>query len=378
MGDVVQKRAVFYLSGYDLRGPRYYHNLYVKEAAEQSLLKDYEIEVSSRKKVAPMTYKWDIDFRRQGRSTQTRYHYLDYSSLIKKSWPRSTFAILKDVVQSYSTLFGKGMLQRLYPIHWPMYVVSILPLVALLFNVLVSILGGLWAYNLILEFLGGFASILGVLVSMGIMYLGTFLDKKVNHYWMIRAVSFVALMRYVDAPDSEEVLQTFSDRIQETLEKEEFDEVLIVCHSIGSVIGVDVASRLVESIDHPKTELITLGGCVTCVLMNPKASDFRDKTRKVMAQTKVRWTDAGAWADGACMCGVHPQQVLPEAISHQPHMARVKFHKDFSPASYRKLKKDRLRLHFQYILSNEGNDRFDYFAMTAGDQYFQPETYLYL
>ena len=194
---------------------------------------------------------------------------------------------------------------------------------------------------------------------------------------MIRAISFVALMRYLDAEESDKILESFSEKIRKASNSEEFDEVLVVCHSIGSVIGVDVLSRIVERVKHPKVELITLGGCVSSLLLNPKATDFREKIQKVMNQERVRWTDAGAWADGACMCGVHPNKVLKGSPSLQPHVSRVKFHKDFSTTTYKTLKKDLLKLHFQYILSNEGLDRYDYFAMTAGDQYFQPETYLY-
>ena len=77
MDNKVKKRAVFYISGYDLRGARYYHNLYTKEASKQSEIKDYSIKTSSRKKVTPVEYKWDVEFTKGKDVTSTEYHYLD-------------------------------------------------------------------------------------------------------------------------------------------------------------------------------------------------------------------------------------------------------------------------------------------------------------
>ena len=152
MGEGVKKRAVFYISGYDLRGARYYHNLYVNESLKQSKVKGYRLKTSPRKKIDSLTYKWSLEFSKGGSSTLTDYHYLDYSELIKKSWPRTTTEILADVIRSYKSLFKTGMLQR--SIHWPMYVTAMLPLVILIINLVGAFVVGALLFQLCPEILG--------------------------------------------------------------------------------------------------------------------------------------------------------------------------------------------------------------------------------
>ena len=40
----------------------------------------------------------------------------------------------------------------------------------------------------------------------------------------------------------------------------------------------------------------------------------------------------------------------------------------FSPAAYRRMKRDFYRLHFQYLMASELTGDYDYFLITAGDK----------
>ena len=81
----IKNREVFYLSGYDPRGARYYHGLYKKESAKQAKVDDVKIVVSSGKRSS-----------KHQQSTQNNYHFLEWDDIIRKRWNSTLLSLFLD------------------------------------------------------------------------------------------------------------------------------------------------------------------------------------------------------------------------------------------------------------------------------------------
>ena len=54
------KRKIFYLSGFDPRGARFYYQLYAEQAAAFGAMHGREIEVGKRRRLPPHSVAWDV------------------------------------------------------------------------------------------------------------------------------------------------------------------------------------------------------------------------------------------------------------------------------------------------------------------------------
>jgi hypothetical protein len=50
----------------------------------------------------------------------------------------------------------------------------------------------------------------------------------------------------------------------------------------------------------------------------------------------------------------------------RPKLLSPKFAEMFEPAAYAELRRDKFRMHFQYLMASPRPVRFEYFAITAG------------
>jgi hypothetical protein len=85
---VVRRRAVFYVAGYDPRGPLWYHGIYRREGARQAELSGMRFAVSRREKTSSDVVTWKVEAETGGVETATDYHFLRWDDVVRQYWPR--------------------------------------------------------------------------------------------------------------------------------------------------------------------------------------------------------------------------------------------------------------------------------------------------
>ena len=58
--EYVKRRKVFFMSGFDPKGPSFYYQMFVENAAKQAALSGMTIDVSKRKRSGKFISKWHI------------------------------------------------------------------------------------------------------------------------------------------------------------------------------------------------------------------------------------------------------------------------------------------------------------------------------
>lgn len=83
----VKQRHVFYLSGFDPKGPAHYHRLYADEAAKAAALGGYTVQVGKRRKLSEHAAGWSVEYRGPGTAdsgpVHTEFEFLRWDDIVR-------------------------------------------------------------------------------------------------------------------------------------------------------------------------------------------------------------------------------------------------------------------------------------------------------
>ena len=182
---------------------------------------------------------------------------------------------------------------------------------------------------------------------------------------------------YGKLPELDARIRGFAVHIAEKIRSSDAEEVLLVGHSVGTILTVPLVAELLRlqpdlGTRGPAFGLISLGNCLPLVSLLPGSTQLREDLKTVATAPGVRWVDFSARRDGASVTQVDPLEVSgisrPAGIPVRPQQFPVRIVKMFAPADYAVIKKDIFRIHFQYIMAGDLLTDYDFFAITAGPQ----------
>jgi hypothetical protein len=199
------------------------------------------------------------------------------------------------------------------------------------------------------------------------------LERRINTMWLVRIYDFAILWAKGRLPQLQRRMDTFAGRIQEKLRDPDVDEVLLVGFSVGTMLAVSVAARVQRgstACDLARFNLLTLGHCIPLLGLIPEARAFRDELRRLGGEPEVRWNDYSSPTDWGSFALVEPISfcVDPSIAINPPRMASPRFHTMFGAERYALLRRDKRRMHLQYLMAGEQPSQYDYFSLTAGPQ----------
>lgn len=375
---LVKSRKAFYISGFDPRGEKYYHRVYRKESQKQSLVSGDAITVGPCEEITPQVAKWEVECSSDSHTTQTSYEFLIWKDIILQHWPKAGFKMSKETLVTYYRFLVQGVLFNTLKDSWPYLITAIYPLCYLLIILVGAILSGYVGFKSISTMfpeqvtLGFFASF-GIAVH--IVQQGWKYEGKFKITWVLRAAAFLDKLSRQATPEMDERIELFAARIVNALKDPQYDEILVIGHSSGAIIAVSTIARVIrqcrlEALDYARLSLLTLGQAIPFV--SYQADSYLRKDLQDIAQSSLNWLDITAPPDGASYALVDIYQLLkidcdPNA-SGKPKVLSARFFKMLDHAEYRSLKKDRFKLHFQYLMAGTQKIDYDYFQITSGDK----------
>ena len=366
----VTKRLVFYFSGFDPRGPSHYHTLYGEQAKLHAPLNGLNLEVGKRRRSGKLANAWTITSN--GGETVTDYEFLRWDDIIRNRWPKNEWQLLKSAVPTYWVFFKANLVGQLLKIAWPSALTVSYPIIAFLGLLLLGLMLAA-AAAAAFPWWVGIPLAAGVLV--GTILLGRWLDDRFRSFWLLRVYGAMQPWAYGKIPELDERIREFAKDIVEKIRVSEADEVLVVGHSVGSILTVPLVAEILKLEPELGTKqqifgLVSLGNCLPLVSLLPGSKQLRDDLKTVALAPGVRWLDFSARRDGASVTMVDPLKISgisrPKNCPVRPQQFPVRIVKMFPPDVYAVIKKDIFRIHFQYIMAGELLTDYDFFAITAG------------
>lgn len=377
----VSHRHVMYVAGFDPQTARNYHARYRAQAARQALAGGAAIEVGPRQTDADGYAFWILTTQENGRTVHTRYTFMDWSDIVRSHWSTRLWQVWWQGLWADFVNLRNGALRRMLHSAWPPMLAAYSPLIALLFLFAgIALLGGVgWAARDAVTSTTRTGCLLaGISLALAITWRG--LVRYAGVAWLLRSFHFNVLMARGAVPELDRRVAAHATKVRQGLAGLPTDsgsELLVVGHSSGAILAV---SMLAEALRQdpglgghgPRVSLLTLGQCIPILGCFPQAQAFRADLAVVGQSEALDWIDFSAPPDASCFalsdplraCGVD----VPSRPPDRPKLLSPQFAQMFEPGVYRRLRRDRLQLHFQYLNASEIAGNYDYFRITAGDQ----------
>jgi hypothetical protein len=359
----VFKRKIFYVGGFDPRGVRHYHSMYHEAAARWSERTGKPLAVSSRRNLSPTRTDWTVD--NPAEAAETSYSFLRWEDLVRRAWIKNPVALGLRAARTYGGLIGRfdtkmarrvpsGPIKTLF--YPPVFSVA-LPLLLGLIPFLLALIWLPWWAALVI------GAVLGIAAATPIL-------KKLHTPWLLRFFTFNAETGGGEAdPVMAERLDTFATDILAELDGD-WDEVLLVTHSNGSILAVPLMERLLAARGNAMPAnfaLITFGQSIPLILCRGDAGRFKQQLAHV-GQGAFRWFDIGSPPDGAGFHGVNPMALIGAETRPTLIHLNPRFYKFYNPDTYHSGLANKYEIHFDYLRVGDRVSPLDYPSITASAQ----------
>lgn len=354
------KRKIFYLSGFDPRGARFYQQLYSEQAAVFAATAGTRIDVGERRREPPHSAAWTV--RDAKADTEVDYVFLGWDDVVRAHWVKNPLGLLVRSIKAYwnFTRLVDWSIVNQFPwgvkiaFYYPGISTILLPILFgfLLAVPLVALLGWTW---------GSAASIVaGIAIGMWVV-------RRIQGFWLLRFIIFNDTLASDRLPaDVDQRMAAFADMIHASF-AEDWDEILFVTHSNGSILAVPIMARLIDACGGAlpdRFSLVTLGSSIPLIGARRDSKRFRGLLEKVGAG-RFRWLDVNSITDGACIAGIDP------CIGGPPRLAELfqtspRWFKYCDPATYEARRRNKYETHFDYLRSFERLSPLDYVAISSG------------
>ncbi len=373
---------MFYVSGFDPKGAGHYHALYKREAAKQSRINGWQFDVGDRQRLAGGNSFWSIQARQGDEDPViTHYEFMRWDDVVRENWPMRTRTLWWDVLNTTVFNLRHGSLWQMFKQSWPPAVALFAPFALVLMLMvgapaLAIVLGALAVSALQWPEWAGVAG--GGLSWVSILLLGRRLESRYSMYWLTRSYAFTARQAMGQTPELEARLDEQAQRLVERISEFRDDEILLLAHSSGAIMAVCILARAVNLLKVQKTmgapvkaklSFLSLGQCIPLLARLPQAQQFRAELTQVGQTDWIDWIDFSAPSDGCCFALSDPLALTPGRPYKAPKLLSPKFADMFEPNRYRALRKDKYRMHFQYLMACDRVVAYDFFLITAGDQF---------
>ena len=358
------KRKIFYIGGFDPRGVRYYHALYREAAERWSERTGVALAVSNRQAVSPTRTDWSVE--NAGDGTRTSYSFLRWEDLVRRAWIGSPVTLGLRAARTYGGLIGNFdvAMARSVP-SGPIKTLFYPPV----FSVLLPLLIGLVPFLVALAWLPWWAA-LAIGAVLGIAGAAPLL-RKLHTPWLLRFFTFNAETGGgASDPLMAARLDAFADTILAELGgagADEWDEVLLVTHSNGSILAVPLMERILAARGGAMPAnfaLVTFGQSIPLILCRGDAKGFKERLRAV-GRGDFRWFDIGSPPDGAGFHGVNPMALI--GAETRPALVHLnpRFYRFYDPANYHSGLANKYEIHFDYLRVGDRVSPLDYPSLTA-------------
>ena len=367
----VARRAVFLVGGYERNDSAGFFRRIGREMARFSacwgVVARMEEPVPSPGGIAATAR---IHYRGGDGTCTSDLTFLSFDDLVKRDGSRPFVVRLWVYLISFLDYVVTGTMFRFFQTNWRFALYFLYPAVALL----AFVGAGYGVYRLIA--LAGFpgsgilAGLLGLLTSYAV---GRNIGRRYFVFHLMDLWSFSREHLRGRRPDMDLRLEAWARLIESRLKEDSFDEVLLVGHSTGGALILDVAhllaGRLTGEGRAVNVTLLTVGSTSLKVCLHPAARRARLRLEGLSLHAGLRWTEFQALTDIINFYKCDPFRLA--GLKHQrgddfPRMFQVRFRDMLVAESYKRVKRNFFRVHYQFISANSRRYFYDFFLICCG------------
>jgi hypothetical protein len=149
------------------------------------------------------------------------------------------------------------------------------------------------------------------------------------------------------------------------------DEILVLGHSLGAVLAVDLLDRALKlepALGRNKIPVtfLSVGSSILKVGLHPKAIRFRTAMERVARSPAIFWGDYQALIDPLNFYKSRPMAEMGLSTENEATVRIVKLSRMLDHEIYQRIRFHFFRLHCQFVSGNDRRTSYDYFMLTCG------------
>jgi hypothetical protein len=365
-------KRVYFLCGFDTRGVRFYHRLFREEARKSAKLNGLNISTTKPTMINGVTSRWFVNAQDSKTSTSIDYRFLIWDDVVHRLWINHIIQLICTFIPTFYQYFIDGTHKKIrragngayllimYPFWFILGTVSVSVALALSVYLLSQLFGASMSLSIALSLLATFFSIKEMLA----------LGERKGAWFMMQ--NYIFYTRWGRAPITalENRLDVFAQQIIEDYLANPNQDILFVTHCSGGTLAMPIMQRLLKQAPaglHARLKLLTLGQCIPFLTYNPNAQHYRDTVHAVAKAQSTIWIDIGARIDPFSFDEINPTYVEGLQKPHEGFLQQfiIRPIEMYDNESFLKLKKQKLRLHFQYLMASDIPVEYDYFKIVT-------------
>ncbi len=374
---MIRRRHVIYVQGYDPRGHAEYYRMFRGEYRKHLALYGLRGRIERPDdRSDPLASEWTVETEGRGWQVHTTYEFLRWEDIIRRDFQRPIWWVVPKAVAMIVRSLFNGVFFRVARAHWRFGLFIAYPFVLLALWLALGAVAGVAVAGLVeragMPFALGIP--LGAAAGLAVAAL-TIRRTELKTYLLYLLQDAASTAQYAgrQRPDWDERLDRFADRVVEAAQRAEADEIVVVGHSSGSFLAVDVLARALERDPAlgrrgAHVALLTVGGNLPIVGFHPSAGWFRDRLARLAAEPTVAWVDYQSRRDIMNFFRFDPVAGHRINLANRcnPTVRTVQFRNIVSAERFSQLRWRFFDLHFQFLRANEKPDAYDYFMIVAG------------
>ena len=353
-----------------------------EDVARETDRPDRTLTIGPRRR-QPGASAWTLNAVWAEGPVESEFVVLRWDDLVRTRWDRSLWVQARGLVTWWRMYWAAGVIADaarssrtiLIALLAPPAAVFLFGLAILLVTVAVTILLAEACRALGLPPWAGLAG-LGLAATAPTLWRQ--LDARLNLCWLSRGFLHMAELSRDRIPGMEARIDAFADRLLAEADDPRWDEIVVVGHSSGSLHAVPMVGRALTrrpdlGMTGPRLSLLTVGHCLPgYAMLGPLAAYAADLARLVETR-RIPWFDITAPSDPGSAAGWHPLRHSPHAEDESRVVRRSpRFHRAMTPAAFRRLRRDPMAFHFQYMRSCDHPEVYDWFRLIAGPEPVAP------
>ena len=365
-GNTVTKRLVFHIGGYDpITSPDFARQRFVREIARFQRTWSVKARVDDFRDGSDQR-QWSVTTTGPNWRVQTDYHLIRWDDVIDSFRDRSAGTrIVLGIIAFWDFVFA-GALWAYFRANWGYAAFFLYPYVTFGLLMLAALSICIFVFKIGVS----------VPVAVGIGLLGFIAVMAGPWRWLHIGSLFddwIFSREYVRWGNSiiEKRLDKMATELVAATSNSDADEILIVGHSLGAALAIDLLDRALK-LDNalgrrkiPLT-LITMGSSILKIGLHRAATRFRATVERVAVSPGIFWGDYQARIDLMNFYNCQPMAEMGLSVENEPVVRLVEIGRMLEHATYRRFRLDFFRLHCQFVSGNDKRASYDYFMLVCG------------
>ncbi len=362
----VQKRVVLHFPGFEPLDAAAHRARYARSAKQSAQVWGYDAAIGDFKRTGATSY-FDVSASANDWQTESRVHIFDHNDLVSGLNSRNLLTRLGfGYLAALRVVVGGGM-GGYFRHAWRFGLFFVFPFLLVIAASAVGLLIAAVPYYLGL----GAWSLLFSVPLAAVLFWYVFLPRRdrLHTLHLFSDWEMAVAMAGLRGLDAQAWLERCAAVVREAL-REPADEYVISSHSMGSTVAAHVIGLLLERepalFEGKRVVFLTLGSAILQCALFRSAKVLRARVGLIADCPAISLIEVHCLTDAihfyktkvVALCG-HPEKRQGEIIF-------VRFKTMLSDVHYRKIKRDFLRVHRQYVLGPDIKAPFDFTLMTAG------------